>query len=92
MGRRFLWLIFGEEVLECMGVLGPADDGAVGKYSDSEYDDGVRHMEGIGDAGDVGLLASESELSLTSLWCLSAAGKSRSNGSLSRRLETALRE
>lgn len=72
---------------------GPADDGAVGKYSDSEYEDGVRQIDGMGEAGDVGVLPSESESGLALLLCLlAAAGMSRSNGSFSRRPGATLRE
>lgn len=92
IGRRLLWLILGEEDLECMGVTGPADEGAVEKYSDSEYVEGVRQMEGMGDMGDVALLASESESDPAVLRCLAAVARSRSKGSLSRRLGTTLSE
>ena len=42
----------GSVAAVCVGVVGPAEDGAVGKYSDPESDEGVRHIEGIVVAGD----------------------------------------
>ena len=44
IGRRALCGMTGDVVAECTGVAGPAEDGAVETYSDS--DDGVRQIEG----------------------------------------------
>lgn len=41
-------------VVEWTGVRGPADDGAVGKYSESVSEEGVRHIDGRGESGGEG--------------------------------------
>ena len=51
IGRRTLCGSTGDGDAECTGVAGPADDGAVGKYSDPLYDEGVRQIEGMGESG-----------------------------------------
>ena len=47
-------------VLDWIGVRGPADDGAVGKYSESASEDGVRHMDGRGESGGEGKIVETS--------------------------------
>lgn len=51
-GCSDLCLIMGDCECSRTGVCGPAEEGALGKYSDSVYEDGVRHIDGmVGESG-----------------------------------------
>lgn len=82
MGRRDLCGSTGDAAAECTGVAGPADDGAVEKYSLSQYEDGVRQMDGIGDSG--GEPAPGGDAGASWPWLLVSGAKSKSSRSRSR--------